>query len=224
MDRPFVPEVATLPGFFKGQVLHAVFLVAMLPATWALAAPWLRPETTPWFVAAVVEAVLHQIVVWLGWRAQLGFHVWTKVFGDRDLLAWCLTFFPLLLARPALLLALAWVDQGSLALPREVALPLGVFLLLPSVATLVSVRTAFGMVRAAGSDHFRTEDRDLPLVREGMFRFTPNAMYVFAFLGLWAVALLAGSQLALIAALFQHAYIQVHWLATEQPDLESLRS
>lgn len=220
--RPHVPEVATLAGFFRGQALHALFLVALLPATWALASASLRPETTPWFVAAVLEAVLHQVVVWVGWRTQLGFRAWTRVFGDADLLAWCAVFFPLLLARPALLIALAWVDRGTLALPAAVAVPLGLALLIPAIATQLSVRTTFGMVRAAGSDHFRLEDRDRPLVREGMFRFTPNAMYVFAFLGLWSVALLAGSQLALIVALFQHAYIQIHWVATEQPDLELL--
>ena len=75
-------------------------------------------------MAAVVEAVLHQIVVWLGWRAQLGFHVWTKVFGDRDLLAWCLTFFPLLLARFTVFLAVEGpaIDYLILAGPASALL------------------------------------------------------------------------------------------------------
>jgi hypothetical protein len=36
--------------------------------------------------------------------------------------------------------------------------------------------------------------------------------------GAWAIALLTRSQAALAAALFQHAYIWVHWYCTEQPD------
>jgi len=46
----------------------------------------------------------------------------------------------------------------------------------------------------------------------------PNAMYALTFLGFWAVAFLARSQAALAVALFQHAYIWVHWYCTEQPD------
>ena len=45
-----------------------------------------------------------------------------------------------------------------------------------------------------------------------------GAMYTFVFLGLWSIALFTGSRAALALALFQHAYIWVHWYCTEQPD------
>jgi hypothetical protein len=46
------------------------------------------------------------------------------------------------------------------------------------------------------------------------------AVYALVFLGLWAIALFAGSRAALAAALFQHSYIWVHYYCTEAPDME----
>ena len=62
----------------------------------------------------------------------------------------------------------------------------------------------------------------MPLVTRGAFAWTPNAMYTFGFLGLWAIALFARSHAGLVAALFQHAYIWVHYVCTEQPDMARL--
>jgi protein-S-isoprenylcysteine O-methyltransferase Ste14 len=76
------------------------------------------------------------------------------------------------------------------------------------------------LIRALGGDHFRAEIREMPMVRKGAFRWSENAMYVFVFLGLWAIALLTGSQAALGLALFQHAYIWIHYYCTEKPDME----
>ena len=42
----------------------------------------------------------------------------------------------------------------------------------------------------------------------------------FAFLGLWSIAFFLGSHMALVAALFQHAFVWGHYLGTEQPDME----
>ena len=44
-------------------------------------------------------------------------------------------------------------------------------------------------------------------------------MYVFGFLVLWSIALFLRSEPALIAALFNHAYIWVHYYFTERPDM-----
>jgi hypothetical protein len=98
----------------------------------------------------------------------------------------------------------------------------GVVLLLPAGYTLYSVQRYFGMGRAAGGDHFRESYRQLPMVRQGAFAWTPNAMYVLAFLGLWAVAFLTRSHLALVAAVFHHGYIWAHYLGTEAPDMAYL--
>jgi hypothetical protein len=86
------------------------------------------------------------------------------------------------------------------------------------VWTMHSVKTYFGFARALGGDHFFERYRAMPMVRGGAFAWSSNAMYSFGFLGLWGIALIARSQASLAVALFQHAYIWVHWYCTEQPD------
>jgi protein-S-isoprenylcysteine O-methyltransferase Ste14 len=92
----------------------------------------------------------------------------------------------------------------------------------PVLYLLYSVGRYFTFERAFGADHFDPAVRMLPLVRAGIFRFTPNAMYVFGFLLLWIPALWWGSAAGLAAAIFNHAYIWVHYVATERPDLRRL--
>lgn len=111
-------------------------------------------------------------------------------------------------------------DPSSLALPRWLQLALGVGLLVPAAYTMFSVVRYFGFGRALGGDHFRESYRTGGLVDRGAFGWSPNAMYTFAFLGRWAVAFLLGSQAALVAAIFQHAFVWAHYLGTEQPDME----
>jgi protein-S-isoprenylcysteine O-methyltransferase Ste14 len=214
--------------FFRGQAIHALYLAALLPAAAALAAPaldagdWLGLSVRTWFWLCVGGAVVHQVVVWAVWRGQLCFLAFTRAFGERDLMVWAAVFFPFLVSRPLLVAAVAAADPGSLALPRWLSASLGAALLVPALYTLVSVERYFGPRRASGADHFRRRFRELPIVRQGAFAWTDNAMYVLAFLGLWSIALLAGSHTALVAVLFQHAYIQVHWIATERPDMQLL--
>jgi hypothetical protein len=56
-------------------------------------------------------------------------------------------------------------------------------------------------------------------VKEGIFRYSSNAMYVYGFLILWIPGFWWRSQAALLAALFNHAYIWVHYSCTELPDI-----
>ena len=171
-----------------------------------------------WFILALAVPVVQQTLVALLWRAQLCYGTLTNLFGDAGFTVWGVIFFPLLIARPLLVLAVGLADSGSLAIPRAVAIPLGTLLLVPAFYTMHSVKKYFGFARALGGDHFFERYRTMPMVREGAFRFSSNAMYALVFLGLWGIALLTRSQVALAAALFQHAYIWVHWYCTEQPD------
>ena len=93
---------------------------------------------------------------------------------------------------------------------------------LPGLYAMYSVRRYFGMSRAAGGDHFDQSFRDMPMVKEGIFRFTNNGMYLYAFLLFWAIAVGFGSTAALVVAAFSHAYIWVHFYATEKPDMAYL--
>ena len=87
---------------------------------------------------------------------------------------------------------------------------------------MYSVRRYFGMVRAAGADHFDARYRAMPLVDEGIFRFTKNGMYVYAFLLFWAIATGFDSMAALAVVAFSHVYIWIHFFATEKPDMNYL--
>ena len=55
-------------------------------------------------------------------------------------------------------------------------------LVVPVLYLLISVRRYFTFRRAFGIDHFDPAYRILPMERRGIFRLSPNAMYVFGFL------------------------------------------
>lgn len=229
LQHPDVPASRTLAHLYKGQFFHGAALAALLAVAWALAAPafdetatWLGLSVETWFWLSALLVTVHQVVVAVVFRAQLGWQVMTRLFGRADMVVWGAIFMPFLVARPFAILAVALADPGSLALPDGIAIVLGLALLVPSGYAMYSVARYFGIARALGGDHFREHYRQLPLVRDGAFRWTDNVMYGFAFLGLWPIALFAGSHAALAAALFQHAYIWVHYYATEKPDMELL--
>lgn len=133
---------------------------------------------------------------------------------------WNGIFFPLLLLRPLLTLAIGLADLGSLDALRGLQLVLGCLLLITVAYTGWSVKHYFGIARALGGDHFRQEYRQLSRVKQGAFQYNANAMYAFAFSLFWALALLTGSQVALATALFQHAYIWIHMYCTEELDMQ----
>ncbi len=79
----------------------------------------------------------------------------------------------------------------------------------------------FGFVRAAGADHFDPNTyRQMPLEKRGIFQYSDNAMYTFAFLLFWAFAVGFNSLSAVVVAAFSHAYIWIHFFATEKPDMD----
>jgi hypothetical protein len=81
------------------------------------------------------------------------------------------------------------------------------------------------MNRAFGIDHFEgAEAKNVPMVRQGIFKYTSNGMYVFGFLLLWIPGLIFLSKAALLAAFFNHLYIWVHYYFTEKPDMRIIYS
>lgn len=180
---------------------------------------WLGFEDFTWYWTGIVLVIVQQLAVWIVFRSQLGWAVLTRWFRDVDIMVRGVVFIPLLVARPLLLLGLAMSDRHSAGLPRLVKISLGIMLLIPALYTLWSVGRYFGLERALGGDHFREKYREMSHVREGAFRWNKNAMYTFAFLGLWSIALLTGSVAALGLALFQHAYVWIHYYCTEEPDM-----
>jgi hypothetical protein len=229
-EQLWYQEARSLSYFFHRQIWHLLALLILPPLAWALAAPvlgegtWLGIADTTWFWLSMGVAVLHQLIVWIVFRLQMGWATLSKVFGWADLLVWGLLFLPFLVLRVVSVVGLAKSTQSSLELPGAIAFLLGIILLIPVIYTAWSVLRYFGLIRAMVGDHFRTLYREMPLVDQGIFKYSSNAMYTFGFLGLWAIGLLIGSQVALCMALFQHAYIWVHYHCTEKPDMEIIYS
>lgn len=225
-DRNTDPLRISVPRghMWKGQLQHLLLLAALLPGAWCIGASalgdgtWLGLSDWAWFLVGLGVPVVQQTAVALLWRAQLCHGTLTRLFGDTGFVVWGVLFFPLLLARPLGLIALGIADLDSLAIPSPVGLGVGAVLVLPAVWTMHSVKRYFGFARALGGDHFFERYRAMPMVREGAFAYSSNAMYTFVFVGLWGIALMTRSQAALAVALFQSAYIWVHWYCVEQPD------
>ena len=84
---------------------------------------------------------------------------------------------------------------------------LTISLALPGLYAIYSVQRYFGMTRAADADHIDSRYRRKPFVKQGIFRFANNGMYLYAFLLFWAGAVGLNSRAALIVAAFSHVYI-----------------
>ncbi len=212
--------------FFKGQLLHFLLLLALLGCVSALV-HWkpirenhlLGLTTWTWFIIGLTIPVVHQVYVWLIWRSELCFGTVTKRFGSVGFWIYEAVFIVLLLSRPLSMTILTIADHDSVPMSIGVRITLSVLLALPAIYAFYSVARYFGIVRASGIDHFDPSYRDLPLVRKGIFRFTGNAMYSFAFLLVWVIAVAGASWAAIVVALFSHVYIWVHYFCTERPDM-----
>ncbi len=216
-------------NFFEGQLLHLISLLILLAALFLCSnlpgfaqGSFLGLSTTAWAVLAAADAILHQVCVWICWRLELNGQRLTAILGGRSFRIYQVGFAILIVLRPILALALAWSNRGTLPIGVGVGVASGVVLLVPSLYLLYCVRKYFGFERAFGIDHFDASWRTGPLVREGIFSWTPNAMYVFGFLILWVPAFLFQSVAAIVLAGFSHLYIWVHYYCTEKPDLKRI--
>ena len=59
-------------------------------------------------------------------------------------------------------------------------------------------------------------------MKKGIFKYTDNGMYVFGLMILYLPGLLLLSKAAILAALFNHVYIWVHYYFTERPDMQEI--
>ncbi len=178
--------------------------------------------TTAWLWLAVGIAVVHQVYVWFCWRTELHAGLLTRALGDRAFPLFAAGFAVLGILRVAAVFLLAVSNRGTLPGDLTVLRVLAVLVLIPALYLFYSVKRYFGFKRAFGIDHFDASYRSLPFVREGIFRFTRNGMYTYGFLLLWVPALWYASLAALCAAVFSHAYVWVHYVATERPDMKRI--
>ena len=202
VDQPSLSSISA-PTFWTGQATHFIGLSLLLLLSW-IAWQFIGNPSPVLFWIAIAFPIMHQIFVWIIWRLQLQPLSATAALTFP---VYLVIFFVLFAGRFVSFLTLAWVDRGSLQLPIILQVILTVFFTVPGVYAMYSVWRYFGFARAAGADHFDPRYRDMPLVRQGIFRFTNNGMYLYAFLLFWAVAFAFNSLAATIVAVYSHAHL-----------------
>jgi hypothetical protein len=214
---------------FEKQVLHysllAILLVPVIIISQVegfLTGEFLSIGTSVWFYLTIASAILHQVYVWFCWRTQLHFSLITKTLGQKGFLYYSMGFAILFILRFVLVTGLAISNMNNLGINQLLLSILALFIAIPVLYLFYSVIKYFTIRRALGIDHFDLSYGDKPFVRDGIFKFTSNGMYVFGLLILWIPGLLFSSPAALLAALFSHIYIWVHYYSTEKPDIRRI--
>ena len=214
-------------NIFEKQLLHVLFLIFSgigiclvgsierigEGSLWGI-------DTMHWLYLLVGTTVIHQFFMWFCWRSELYSGLLSRWFGKNAFTVYAVLFFMLILTRPVFMIFLAISNRGTLPLNRAFGMSTAIILAVPSIYLFYSVGRYFGFKRASGIDHFDVSYRKHALVKKGIFRFTNNGMYIFGFFIVWIPGILLSSTTALVAALFSHLYIWVHYICTEKPDME----
>lgn len=212
---------------WTGQWLHAIGLIVLATlaglAWWKLGpleGAFLGLSADAWFWLSLAVPVVMQVFVWVCWRLELVHDkAVSRSIGFGGFFA---GFMICLFGRFLAVLGLAIANRETLGMHLAVRVTLATVSLLLAAWTGYSLIRYFGLKRASGADHFEERYRKMPLVDKGIFRYTKNGMYGPGFLGLWGLAVAFDSVGALLASAFGHAYICVHHLATEKPDMDSI--
>lgn len=177
-----------------------------------------------WFWGTISGAIAHQVYTVIMWRAELYGSILSRRLGSKSFSVFKI-FFAIFGFSRFLIIPLAISNRATLELSGSVQWGLSSILLILSVYLFYSVIRWFGIDRAAGLDHFKpNEAREWEFVREGIFRYTSNGMYIFGFMFFWIPGLLFESAAALFAALFFHILIWAHYYCTEKPDMKFIYS
>jgi len=216
---------------FKNQFWHLLSLIILLPILIVFVNKdevdilygglW-HVETYIWLIAAVLAPIVHQIYVLICWRSELYYQSISKLFGMKTgFKLYKIGFVIFILLRVVTIVILAISNEGTLYVNPILAYSLAALLAIPVIYLFFSVFKYFGIDRAFGIDHFEPKIANgMSMVKEGIFKYTSNGMYVFGFLILWLPGLIFLSKAALLAALFNHIYIWVHYYFTELPDIK----
>lgn len=214
---------------FKHQLWHLIALTLLLFCisfsfkmdTTILYGELWGINTLSWMVLAILSPILHQIYVLFCWRLELHYKSISKLFGKDGFKLYKKGFILLILSRPVTITLLAISNANTIAINTTFSYVLSGILAIPVVYLLYSTAKYFGGDRVVGLDHFNPEEiRKKPFVRQGIFKYSPNAMYLFGFFLLWIPGFLLQSKAALLVAFFSHIYIWIHYYFTELPDIK----
>jgi hypothetical protein len=215
---------------FEYQIWHLILLIAMLLSIilyltsssdmssgifWGI-------NTKTWFWLAIAIPIVHQVYVWLIWRFELYQRSFTKRYGlKRSFNVYAVGFSILFVSRLISIIILAYSNKDTLNVSPMLAYALAALITPLVIYLFYSVKKYFTIERAYGIDHFDKHYSE-PYVKNGIFKYTENGMYVFGLMILYLPGLLFLSKAAIVAALFNHAYIWVHYYFTERPDMQEI--
>jgi len=208
--------------FFKHQVWHIGGTIVLFYIGYQFA-DLINNENTffeisalSWFIIAMSIPLIHQTFVWICWRSEL---CWKSISNTIGFNGYVVIFFILIISRLSAIV-LCFVDYGSLYKPSLLTWILSIILFTPGVYTMYSVKKYFGFLRAAGADHFDPKYRDMPFEKRGIFKWSSNAMYVFAIAIPLAFAVATGSKSMFIVAIYTYISIWLHYFCTEKEDFK----
>ena len=211
-----------LKFFFKQQIWHiggtiVLFYVGVqLVDLESNTNTFLGISALSWFLIAMSIPLIHQAYVWICWRSEL---CWKTISNSIGFKGYVIIFFILILLRLSAIV-LCFVDYGSLYKPGILAWVISIILFIPGIYTMYSVKKYFGFLRAAGADHFDPKYRDMPFEKRGIFKWSPNAMYVFAIGIPFAFAVATGSQSMFVIAIYTYISVWLHYFCTEKEDFK----
>ena len=212
--------------FFKNQIWHvggtiALFYVAaQFVDLYGNTNTFIGISALTWFMIAMSIPLIHQVYVWICWRSEL---CWKSISNTIGFKGYVIIFFTLIISRLSAIV-LCFVDYGSLYIPGWFAWILALVLFIPGAYTMYSVKKYFGFLRAAGADHFDPKYRDMSFEKRGIFKWSPNAMYVFGIGIPFAFAVATGSKSMFIVAIYTYISIWLHYFCTEKEDFKYIYS
>ena len=211
-----------LKFFFKNQIWHlggtiVLFYVGIQFVDFNNSTKtFLGLSASSWFMIAMSIPIIHQTYVWICWRSEL---CWKSISNTIGFKGYVIFFFILIISRLSAIV-LSFVDYGSLYKPGLLSWIISIILFIPGAYTMYSVKKYFGFLRAAGADHFDPQYRDMPFEKRGIFKWSPNAMYVFAIGIPFAFAVATGSQSMFVVAIYTYISIWLHYFCTEKEDFK----
>lgn len=206
------------------QALAAVFLILISQHIISLDKEILSGRlwgvsTKTWLWIAITIPILHQLYVWLVWRLELYQGLFSNYFGEiAAFKIYKVGFSILFISRLIFIIILAVSSKDSLDVEAFISYSLILFILPFVIYLFYSVKKYFSIDRAFGIDHF-VKNYNEPYIKQGIFRYTNNGMYIYGLMILYIPGLLLFSKAALLVAIFNHIYIWVHYYCTERPDM-----
>ncbi|MCP4122528.1 MAG: hypothetical protein GY751_12315 [Bacteroidetes bacterium] len=215
---------------FEKQGWHLLALIALLAGTFFIVKTdpdfisgslW-GIETKMWLALSIAIPIIHQAYVMICWRLELHYNYLTDRLGAGAFKKYMVGFFLIFNSRMGFMILLSISNRNTLSISYSISAPITILFFAIAAYTFYSVFRYFGFRKAAGLDHFDPEVQKSPFVKRGAFKYSKNAMYSFAFLIIYIPGLIALSKAALLAAIFSHLYIWVHYYTTELPDIRRM--